>query len=77
MMDVPKRPRGRPPKAGSDATLRLKLAKNHYDYLKFIVDRKNRLGSSVNEAAVHILTREIDAMMRTGYHDLREPWKDD
>ena len=65
----PKRPRGRPPKEGDDIPLRLRLPKHHYDYLRFLVVNKSRLGTSVNEAAEYILIRELDNMFTSGYHE--------
>lgn len=44
------------------------LPKDHYDYLRFLVQEKKRLGRSVNDAARHILIRELDEMQQGGYH---------
>ena len=63
-----KRPRGRPPKEGNDEEVKLQVPKHHYDYLNYLVVRQNRLGKTVNEAALHILVRELDRMEQTGYH---------
>lgn len=71
----PKRSRGRPPKEGDDVSLTLKLPKDHHAYLRFIVMVKKRLGASTIEAAEHILIREINAMMESGYHEKPDPWK--
>jgi len=40
------------------------LPRGHYDYLRRVVHQKKRLGRSVNDAARHILIRELDAMER-------------
>jgi hypothetical protein len=57
----PGRPPGKGPKGG-DVVFR--LPRGHYDYLRRIVHQKKRLGHSVNDAARHILIRELDAMER-------------
>jgi hypothetical protein len=40
------------------------LPRGHYDYLRRVVHEKKKLGRSVNDAARHILIRELDAMER-------------
>ena len=70
--DKPKRPRGRPPMEGDHEPLHLKLPKFHYDYLSYLV-RHGRLARSVNDAAIHILVRELDAMFSSGYHEKKLP----
>jgi hypothetical protein len=43
-----------------------------WDYLTFLAAH-SVLGTSEQDVAVHILTRELDAMFRAGYHDKRIP----
>lgn len=63
-----KRGRGRPRKEGTDVPLNLNLPKHHFDYLRHLVVVKHRLGTTVQEAAEHILIRELDALFRADYH---------
>jgi hypothetical protein len=67
-VEGPKRGRGRPRKEGTDVPLHLSLPKHHFDYLHFLVVKKHRLGTSVQEAAEQILIRELDALFRADYH---------
>jgi hypothetical protein len=71
--DQPKRPRGRPPNSGAMCPLKLSIPKHNYDYLTYLVERKSRLGATVNEAAEHILIRELDSLFRSDYHAKEVP----
>jgi hypothetical protein len=51
----------------------LSLPDGHHDYLVFLVNVKGWLGSSLNDAAKHILVRELDRMMQSGYHEKEIP----
>jgi len=58
-----KRGPGRPPGTGpKNRDVVFTLPYGHYDYLRRVVHIKKRLGRSVNDAARHILIRELDAM---------------
>jgi hypothetical protein len=70
---IPKRSRGRPRKTGHEIPLKLSIPKHNFDYLTYLVERKSRLGGSVNEAAQHILIRELDALFRADYHTREIP----
>jgi hypothetical protein len=60
-----KRGPGRPPVKGpKGGDVVFSLPRGHYDYLRRVVHQKKRLGRSVNDAARHILIRELDAMER-------------
>jgi len=64
----PKRPVGRPPGKAEREAVTFTLPKDHYAYLRYLVHEKKRLGRSVNDAARHILIRELDEMQQGGYH---------
>ena len=66
--DKPKRGRGRPPGKSEGESVTFKLPKDHYAYLRYLVTERKRLGDTVNDAARHILIRELDAMMTDDYH---------
>ncbi len=66
--DGPKRRVGRPPGKSDTERVTFTLPKDHFAYLRYLVAEKRRLGNSVNEAARHILIRELDAMLRGDYH---------
>ena len=71
--DQPKRGRGRPRKTVDKMPLKLWIPQHNFDYLTYLVERKSRLGGSVNEAAQHILIRELDALFRADYHKKEIP----
>jgi hypothetical protein len=75
MADLPqKRPRGRTPKGVQIApAVTFTLLGDHYDYLRYLVEVKRRLGTTVNEAARYILIRELDKMLRARYHKKGAP----
>ena len=75
MADQPqRRPRGRPPKAAQiNPQVTFTLPDDHYDYLRYIVEVRRRLGTTVNEAARYILIRELDKMLRRRYHEQGTP----
>jgi hypothetical protein len=64
----PKRPVGRPPGKAETEAVTFQLPRDHHAYLRFLVVEKKRLGNTVNDAARHILIRELDAMLRNDYH---------
>jgi hypothetical protein len=64
----PKRPVGRPRGKGEAEPVTFTLPTDHYVYLRHLVQDKKRLGRSVNDAARHILIRELDAMFKADYH---------
>jgi len=66
--DEPKRV-GRPRGKSEAAPITFALPKDHYVYLRYLVNEKKRLGRSVNDAARHILIRELDEMMKDGYEN--------
>ena len=63
-----KRPRGRPPGKSDRSQVTFSLPKDDYAYLGILVRDKKRLGHSVNDAARHILIRELYEMRRTEFH---------
>jgi hypothetical protein len=65
---APKKPPGRPRGATKGTPINIRLPKHHHEYLDFLVNKKGRLGGSINEAAVLILTRELDRLEQEGYH---------
>jgi len=69
----PKRRPGRPPNEGQSVPMTLHIPKGHHDYLRHLVVDKKRLGATLNEAAEHILIRELDAMMKAGYEKIDFP----
>jgi hypothetical protein len=48
------------------------VPKDTYDYLTLLAS-KGRLGSKESDVASHIIIREVDAMLRAGYHNLDFP----
>jgi hypothetical protein len=75
MADPPqKRSRGRPPRGVQlTPSVSFTLPGDHYDYLRYLVEVKRRLGTTVNEAARYILIRELDKMLRARYHKKSTP----
>jgi len=63
-----KRSRGRPRGKTDAETVTFKLPPDHFAYLTHLVVVKKRLGNSPNDAARHILIRELDAMLKDEYH---------
>ncbi|HAD86832.1 MAG TPA: hypothetical protein DCG48_05675 [Rhodospirillaceae bacterium] len=59
--------RGPKPQIGQSVSFQITIPKHHHDYLEHLV-RMSRLGTKVNEAAVHILVRELDKMFQADYH---------
>ena len=61
-----------PPKVGDPKSFQITVPMTLWDYLTFLAAH-SVLGTSEQDVAVHILTRELDAMFRAGYHDKRIP----
>ena len=69
MVDQPQRPRGRPRKPAAEKATRLgqvvlRLPDDDYAFLSYLVREKRRLGHTENDAARHILIREIGKLRR-------------
>jgi len=64
----PKRGRGRPRGRSERSQVTFSLPRDDYAYLQMLVQVKRRLGISANDAARHILIRELDAMRKSEYH---------
>jgi len=58
---------GRPRNPGGDEPITFKIPRDHYDYLCHLV-AMGRLGTTQHDAARHIVIRELDAMLKAGYH---------
>jgi hypothetical protein len=63
-----KRGRGRPPGKSERSQVTFSLPKDDFAYLQMLVRERKRLGRSVNDAARHVLIREIYEMRRTEFH---------
>jgi hypothetical protein len=70
--DSPKRTAGPPPKVGQTQSFQIAVPKPLYDYLTYLATH-SILGTSEKEVAVHLLTRELNAMLIARYHDQRIP----
>lgn len=70
----PKRRVGRPNKPpDADVTFEVTIPRHHYDYLKYLAEKKRRLGITAKQAAEQILIGELQSMFRTGYHEREIP----
>jgi hypothetical protein len=63
---------GGPPKKGEPRSFQITVPLPLWEYLTFLATR-SMLGTSEQEVAVHILVRELNAMLVAGYHDKRIP----
>jgi hypothetical protein len=63
---------GGPPKKGEPKSFQITVPIPLWDYLTYLATR-SVLGTSEHEVAVHILVRELNAMLSSGYHDRRIP----
>ena len=66
---------GPPKKFGESRPFQMTIPKPLYDYLTYLAAH-SVLGTSEGEVAAHILIRELDAMLKAGYHDKRIPRDD-
>jgi hypothetical protein len=59
-----------PPKKITDSkSFQVTVPKDTFDYLTNLA-RKGRLGGTESEIGSLLITRTVDEMLRTGYHDL-------
>ncbi len=61
-----------PPKVGEPRPFQITVPNPLWDYLTHLAAH-SMLGTSEQEVAVHLLTRELNAMFESGYHDRRIP----
>lgn len=61
-----------PSKIGEPKPFQITVPMPLWNYLTYLAGH-SILGISEQEVAVHILTRELDAMLISGYHDKRIP----
>jgi hypothetical protein len=71
--ETPRRKRGRPAGSGGGVSLNIKIPRHNFDYLTYLVERKNRLGTTVKEAAQFLLIRDLEALFDAGYHEKEIP----
>lgn len=73
MAEAPeKRPRGRPPKPDKPPKvpqIRFTLPRGEREYLRYLVEMKGWFGTGIDDAARHILIREIGKMRKARYHE--------
>jgi hypothetical protein len=61
-----------PPKIGDPKPFQITVPMPLWNYLTYLAGN-SVLGTSEQEVALHILTRELNAMLVAGYHDKRIP----
>jgi len=61
-----------PTKVGDPKSFQITVPMPLWEYLTYLAGR-SMLGTSEQEVAVHILTRELNAMFAASYHDKRIP----
>jgi hypothetical protein len=63
---------GGPPKKGEPKSFQITVPLPLWEYLTYLATH-SILGTAEQDVAVHILTRELNAMLASGYHDKRIP----
>jgi hypothetical protein len=56
--------------------IRVRVSPRLYGYLGYLA-RHTLLGASENDVAEHVLTRRLEEMLFSGYHEKRIPQDDD
>ena len=64
--------RGPPPNDQETESLQLTMPVSLCRYLRWLA-RHSMLGATPRDVAINILTRELNAMFESGYHDKRHP----
>ena len=67
--------RGRPPKKGEPVSFQVTVPKPLYDYLGYLAQH-SILGLSENEVASYILQKNVEEMLKTGFHKIDVPKPD-
>lgn len=60
---------------GKTRLIRMRVSPRLFDYLSYLA-RHTLLGASENDVAEHVLTRRLEEMLLSGYHETKIPRDD-